>query len=70
MNNGGELESGTWGYMIKLIVSFSLTEIKTEDDGDEVAKVILSAIVVCYLHPTLAKSQGASTRRFRKLHSP
>ena len=59
------------GYMIKLIVSFSLTEIKTEDDEDKVAKFkILSAIVVCYLHPTHVESQGASTRRFRKLHFP
>ena len=43
VNEGRELESGTRGYIIKLIVSFSLTEIKSEDDGEsKSAKLIIS----------------------------
>ena len=42
VNEGGESEIGTRGYIIKLKVSFSLTEIKTEDDEEsKVAKLII-----------------------------
>ena len=63
MNEGGALESGTRGHMIKLIVSFSLTEIKTEDDEESKLAKLIKCLAQCgccmlFTSNTCCKAKG------------